>query len=100
MVLLASTSRGALPVRRGSALARRFDVAIIGGGHNGLVAVSSAVCARVRSCESCSSLHTLLLLYIGCVFAEGGEKGCGTGEETSPWRSGRDGRSHPRLVPS
>ena len=33
-------SRAAVSVRHRSALARRFDIAIVGGGHNGLVAVS------------------------------------------------------------
>lgn len=60
-LLLAGTSRAAVPVRRGSTLAGRFDVAIIGGGHNGLVAVSSAVCAyreRVACFAPCCRLRT------------------------------------------
>lgn len=92
-VLQVSAGRAAFSVRRGSTLAGRFDVAIIGGGHNGLVAVSFAVCP----CQA-SPLWHVASRAAGSVFAEGGEEGSGTGEETHPWRSSRDGGNHPRLV--
>ena len=93
-VLQASaSSRAAFSLRRGSTLAGRFDVAIIGGGHNGLVAVSSAVCP----CHA-SPLWHVASRAAGSVFAESGKEGGGTGEETHPWRSSRDGGNYPGLV--